>query len=96
MNNIVSISWGDHLSFGEGDGRLDTPDKLQRRLPVWRDELGARSVHWRMLRSRIAGTYSADPGYWHPSDPAAQALDWDDFALVPVMAPDAGLSPWPY
>ena len=42
--NIVSVSWGDHLSFGEGDGRLDTPEKLRRRMPVWRDELGAGSA----------------------------------------------------
>src|SRR4029453_2295121 len=56
--NIVSVSWGDHLSFGEGDGRLDTPEKLQRRLAVWRDELGASALHWRVLRSRIPGTPS--------------------------------------
>ena len=71
MSNIVSVSWGDHLSFGEGDGRLDTPEKLRRRLPVWRDELGAGSLHWRMLRSRIPGTYAAAPGYRHPSETAA-------------------------
>jgi hypothetical protein len=96
MNNIVSVSWGDHLSFGEGDGRLDTPEKLQRRLRVWRDELGAGSLHWRMLRSRIAGTYSAAPGYRHPSDTAARKLEWDDFAIVPAMAREEGLSPWLY
>jgi hypothetical protein len=94
--NIVSISWGDHLSFGDGDGRLDTPEKLKRRLPAWRDELGAGALHWRMLRSRIPGTYSAAPGYRHPSETAAGALAWDDFATVPALARDAGLSPWLY
>jgi len=94
--NIVSVSWGDHLSFGEGDGRLDTPEKLCRRLPVWRDELGAGALHWRMLRSRIPGTYSAAPGYQHPSDTAARELGWDDFEVVPAMAREAGLSPWLY
>jgi hypothetical protein len=94
--NIVSISWGDHLSFGEGDGRLDTPEKLQRRLPVWRDELGAGALHWRMLRSRIPGTYSAAPGYRHPSESAASRLAWDDFDVVPAMAREAGLSSWLY
>jgi hypothetical protein len=94
--NIVSVSWGDHLSFGEGDGRLDTPEKLQRRLRVWRDELGAGALHWRMLRSRIPGTYSAAPGYRHPSETAAARLGWDDFQLAPAMARDAGLSPWLY
>ena len=96
MNNIVSVSWGDHLSFGEGDGRLDAPDKVKRRLPVWRDELGAGALHWRMLRSRIPGTYAAAPGYRHPSETAAGGVGWDDFEVVPALARDAGLSPWLY
>jgi hypothetical protein len=94
--NIVSVSWGDHLSFGEGDGRLDTPGKLARRLRVWHDELGATAVHWRMLRTRIAGTFSAAPGFRHPSQTAARALDWDDFAEVPALAHRAGMSAWLY
>jgi hypothetical protein len=94
--NVVSVSWGDHLSFGEGDGRLDTPDKVARRLRAWRDELGARAVHWRMLRTRIAGTFAAAPGYRHPSETAARALAWDDFAEVPALAHQAGLSAWLY
>jgi hypothetical protein len=94
--NIVSVSWGDHLSFGEGDGRLDTPEKVARRLRVWRDELGATAVHWRMLRTRIAGTFSAAPGYRHPSETAARALEWDDFVEVPVLAHRAGMSAWLY
>jgi hypothetical protein len=94
--NIVSVSWSDHLSFGEGEGRLDTPEKLQRRLPAWRDELGAGALHWRMLRSRIPGTYSAAPGYRHPSETAAGRVGWDDFRVVPAMAREAGLSPWLY
>jgi hypothetical protein len=94
--NIVSVSWGDHISFGEGDGKLDTPEKLRRRLAVWRDELGAGAVHWRMLRSRIPGTYSAAPGYRHPSETAARGQGWDDFEIVPAMAREASLSPWLY
>jgi hypothetical protein len=94
--NIVSVSWSDHLSFGDGDGRLETPETLQRRMPAWRDELGAGALHWRMLRSRIPGTYSAAPGYRHPSESAAGGLGWDDFQVVPALARDAGLSPWLY
>jgi hypothetical protein len=94
--NIVSVSWGDHLSFGESDGRLDRPETLQRRLPVWRDELGAGALHWRMLRSRIPGTYAAAPGYRHPSDAAARSVNWDDFNVVPALAGEAGLSSWLY
>jgi len=94
--NIVSVSWGDHLSFGERDGTLDTPDKVARRLRVWRDELGATALHWRMLRTRIAGTFSAAPGYRHPSETAARSLDWDDFKEVPALAHRAGMSAWLY
>src|SRR3990172_3352014 len=45
--NVISVSWGDHLVFGEGAGRLATPDDLARRMDAWRDELGATSMHWR-------------------------------------------------
>ncbi len=51
--NIVSVSWGDHLMFGEGDGRLASPDALQRRMERWRDDLGASILHWQALRKKI-------------------------------------------
>jgi hypothetical protein len=51
MTNIVSVSWGDHLIFGEGDGRLDTPEAVQRRMHCWREELKATTIHWRVPRS---------------------------------------------
>ena len=94
--NIASASWGDHLSFGEGDGRLDTPETLARRLRAWRDELGAGVVHWRLLRPRIAGRFSAARGFRHPSLTAARTLHWDDFVEVPRLAREAGLAPWLY
>ena len=94
--NIVSVSWSDHLSFGEADGRLDTPDRVARRVRAWRDERGARSLHWRLLRARIPGTFEAAPGFRHPSETAARTLDWDDFDVVPTLAHEAGLSAWLY
>ena len=54
--NVASVSWGDHLSFGEGDGRLDTPDALARRMEAWRAGLSAGALHWRALRTRIPAT----------------------------------------
>jgi hypothetical protein len=96
MTNIVSVSWPDHLSFGEGDGQLDTPDKVLRRMEAWREELGASALHWRMMRARIPGRFSAARGYRHTSQSAARALTWDDFGLLPSMARDAGLESWLY
>jgi len=63
---------------------------------VWRDELGAGAIHWRLLRARISGRFSAARGYRHPSLTAARAIDWDDFAVVPDLAHDAGLEAWLY
>jgi len=94
--NVVSVSWGDHLTFGQGDGRLDTPDKVARRMRAWRDELGAVALHWRLLRARIPGRFSAARGFRHPSLAAARAIEWDDLALVPDLAHDAGFEAWLY
>jgi hypothetical protein len=94
--NIVSVSWADHLTFGEGEGRLDTAGKAARRMRAWRDELSAGALLWRVLRTRIPGRFHAARGYQHPSLMAAQALSWDDFAEVPKLAHDTGLEAWLY
>jgi hypothetical protein len=94
--NIVSVSWADHLAFGAGDGQLRSPAQLERRLAAWRDELGAGTLHWRLLRTRVHGRFSAARGYRHPTLSAARALDWDDFETVPRLAREAGLKPWLY
>lgn len=94
--NIVSVSWSDHLTFGERDGCLDTPDAVARRMRAWTQELDAGPLHWRMLRTRIPGTFEAAPGYQHPSQSAAARIEWDDFAVVPALARDEGLEPWLY
>jgi hypothetical protein len=96
VKNLVSVSWSDHLTFGEGDGRLETPDALARRMRAWRDELGAGLLHWRIHRSRIPGRFSAARGYRHPSQTAGRGVTWDDFEAVPRLAHDAGLEAWLY
>lgn len=70
--NVVSASWADHLVFGEEDGRLDTPEQVCRRMRVWRDELGAGVVHWRVwIGSGLVGhlivnqNSSQCPSMWH-------------------------------
>ena len=94
--HIASVSWTDHLTFGEGDGRLQTPDAVARRVRAWRDERGAGALHWRLLRARVAGRFFAAPGYEHPSRAAANTITWDDLRVVPALAHDAGLEAWLY
>lgn len=94
--NIASVSWGDHLVFGEGDGQLASPEALQRRIRRWRDELGATTIHWRELRSRLNGHYHAARGVRHPAPWRSGTLPWDDLQIVPGLAHEAELEAYIY
>jgi len=86
--NIVSVSWGDHLIFGEGDGRLETVSALGRQMQNWKTELGAGIVHWRCTRNRISGKYFQGRGYRHFYRSRTRAIQWDDLKEVTRLARD--------
>lgn len=94
--NAVSISWGDHLVFGEGDGRLDNPGALQRRMKHWRSDLNAAIIHWRHSRTRVKGSYYAARGRKHAYWLSSRSIDWDDFEVVPRLAHEIGLKAYLY
>ena len=76
--NIVSVSLGDHLVFGEDDGRLLTPKALHRRMKYWHDEMGAIALHWRQIRHHIKhGVFFAESGLKQPFEIIKNNLDWD-------------------
>ena len=90
--NIVSVSLGDHLVFGEDDGRLLTPEALHRRMKYWHDEMGAIALHWRQIRHRIKhGRFFSESGLKQSFDIIKNNLDWDDFEIVPKLAHDNGM-----
>jgi hypothetical protein len=93
--NIASVSWGDHLCFGEGDGRLGTPDALWRRTEAWRTELGVSTIHWRELRSRADGYFFAGDET-RPTLGGKQPTEWDDFAEVCAAAHAHGVRAYLY
>ena len=86
LRNIVSVSWGDHLVFGEADGRLATVQALNRRMEKWREELNATLIYWRCTRDRIRGRFYAGKGYRHFFKANKPDFNWDDFEVVPDMA----------
>jgi len=96
QRNIVSVSWGDHLIFGDGDGQLNTVSALKRRMQRWREALGAGSIHWRCTRDRINGRFFAGRGYRHYFQAIKANIDWDDFKEVPACAHENGLKAWLY
>jgi hypothetical protein len=90
---VASASWPDHLVFGEGDGKLDTPDGLERRMEAWRNELGTRVVHWREVRTRSRYShYYATPDNPRTQEQKLASIGWDDFELVPRLAHKLGMS----
>jgi hypothetical protein len=86
QRNIVSVSWSDHLVFGEADGRLAKIQALNRRMEKWRKELNAAIIHWRCTRDRIRGRFYAGKGYRHFFKANRPEIDWDDFEVLPEMA----------
>ena len=89
--NIVNVSWGDHLTFGEGDGRLNNADAVRRRMEVWRDELGAEELHWRGRHA--SGRIQTAPGY---EAGEREDIQWDDFEVVPRIAHEMGMRAFLY
>lgn len=96
QRNIVSVSWGDHLIFGEGDGRLASPDALQRRMISWRDELGAVIIHWRVSNKHLVGQYHIARGFKTTIVSRINNVAWDDFKVIPSLAHDLGLKAYLY
>ena len=96
QSNIVSVSWGDHLTFGEGDGRLANPGGLRRRMERWKDELNAATVHWRLTRTHIKGHYYAARGWRHPLRDQDRNLGWNFFQVVPHLAHSFGMKAYLY
>ena len=89
--NLVSVSWGDHLVFGEGDGRLASPSAARRRMQKWKEDLGAGTVLWRCTRDKIKGRYSQARGHRHFYQSRGEAAPWDAYQLVPEMAHAFGM-----
>ena len=81
-----------HLVFGEGDGKLLTPEVLNRRMKYWRNKLGAIALHWRRMRTRIKyGFFFAEDGQKQPLEKINDNLEWDDFEIVPKLAHENGM-----
>lgn len=90
-SNIINVSWADHLTFGEGDGRLYSQDAVRRRMEYWHKDLNAATIHWRLLRSHIKGHFSAAKGYRHPTWVQSQKIRWDYLDIIPHLAHEVGL-----
>jgi hypothetical protein len=94
--NIVSVSWGDHLIFGERDGRLATIKALTRRMQCWKQGLNVGTIHWRCTRDRIKGRFYEGSGHQHFFRAVKSEVDWDDFEVIPEIAHQLGVQVFLY
>ncbi len=92
--NFISVSWGDHLVFGQGDGKLNTPEAVERRVAAWKAELDASVVLWREVRTAGQGHYFSGKGI--KKKPLRRPVDWDDFAVVPEHCHRQGMKVYLY
>ena len=92
--NIISVSWGDHLVFGEGDGKLNTPESLGRRMNYWKKELNSSIILWREGKTGSRGHFFSARGYKfnYPKN----NIHWDDFEIVPQIAHEQGFKSYLY
>lgn len=95
-HNIVSVSWGDHLMFGEVDGRLNTLAAVRRRMDVWREKLGASIIHWRAQGVYVERHLHVGDCREHPRFFVGSNLDWNALQSVPELAHEAGLEAYLY
>ena len=96
QSNIISVSWSDHLIFGEGDGRLATIEALSQRMQSWKRELNACIICWRCTRDRISGRFYEGSGHQHFFRARKSDVDWNDFEVIPEIAHMLGLQVFLY
>ncbi|MCP4623608.1 MAG: hypothetical protein GY850_08765 [bacterium] len=90
-HNIVSVSWSDHLIFGEDDARLDSPAAVGRRMQRWNTDLNAGTILWRITRDKIKGQYQQARGYRHFYQSRGRSLPWDAYRQIPELAHASGM-----
>ncbi len=80
--------------FGDGDGKLETPEALERRMEQWQERLGVSTVFWREKRTTAAFHFSAASGY--RTHHFKKTPGWDDFDTVPRICHRAGVKAYLY
>ncbi len=94
--NVVSVSWGDHLVFGEGDGRLATLNALERRIACWRGELDAGALYWRSMDVGAPYHFYSADGSENPYETRLREVEFDEIKEAPEQAHKAGLEAFLY
>lgn len=95
--NTVSVSWGDHVEWGVGPGRLATPEDIDTAVGRWRDEFGADTVLWREHRTvRQLSRFFRHPGATPRESERQGIVAFDEHAAVIEAAHRHGMRAFVY
>ena len=92
--NIASVSWGDHLLFGQGEGKLDTPKSFEKQLVQWKKHLNISTILWRETKTGSSFDFFSARG--HKYTHFKKSVNWDDFEAIPRICRNAGVSAYLY
>ena len=65
--NFLSLSLGDLYAIAKGDGRVDSPERIEASLKNWKTLIEGSAVLWRIEDQHIEFFEMAKTGYikWH-------------------------------
>ena len=64
--SIIYVSWGDEIIIGEGDGKLDTPEKIAKMMKFWSERFNADLIFWRIDDYTLTYQYKwQNPNHTH-------------------------------
>ena len=46
--SLIYVSWGDEIIVGDGDGKLDSPQKIAKMMKFWAESFNAQIILWRV------------------------------------------------
>jgi len=61
--NLVRVSWGDHIVVGRGIAKLDTPDKIRTAVRRWKRLPGVRGIIWRVSAVALKRDFVFNPNW---------------------------------
>lgn len=95
--NTVSVSWGDHVEWGMGSGRLATPQDIAQSVALWRQHLAADTVLWREHRTiRALSRFFRHPGATPRHAERQGITDFDEHQAAIDAAHDHGMRAFVY
>ena len=75
---------------------MDSPEKIQTRLKIWKRKFKADKIYWRHFRTDLEGKFYVAKGYKNLYKEIISNIKWDDFEIVPDIFHSNGVKAYLY